>query len=243
MRINYYDLMSTTLDSTTNTVTGQLGDALNSEVVIDRAEVWQQVGFASRPSNVLESPEDAAQSLSIERADGEIIFASRDIRGQQIYGNLGEGDTCIYATGPDAKGQPRVYLDGATGGINLFTRKDNSEDGNGMGVFIDAESDTIRITNSAGNGIIIDQEGVKIFTSGTLIQAGLEETTIGGVGSVNIDGANVNIGSEAQNVTLNAKQKVSLGGAAAVLPVPHTISGGSGAPAVGIPSSKIFIAP
>jgi hypothetical protein len=162
---NIYDVLTSTKDETTGTLTYQLGDAINAEVVSDGAESWSHFGFASRPSEVEPSEEDAPQSISIARSDRDLVIAERDVRGQQIYGNLKAGETCLYAAGKDTTGQARILLK-QDGGINLYTKFGNAEGGDGIAILLNAQDDSITLTNSQGVGIRISNDGVQIIGKG-----------------------------------------------------------------------------
>lgn len=195
---NVYDIMSSSVDPTTNTLTCQLGNAITGDVYSDGGEFWGPAGLASLPSNYQKNAQDAPQSISITRSDREIVIAQRYIPGQSIYGtNFSPGDTCLYANGPDGKGQARVLLKGDTGAINLYTTKDNAPGGTGMGLFIAPKSDTIQLINSQGYGIIIDTDGVKIIAGSS---AGIQVLASGDIKSIatgqnQIDGGSILLGS------------------------------------------------
>jgi hypothetical protein len=160
--INIYDIMSSTRDAKTNTLTCQIGNAITGEVYSDNAQLWGPLGLASLPSNVAPNPQDAAQVITLARSvGGDLIIGTRDVRNQGTYGKqFGPGDTCLYANGPDGTGQPRILLKGDTGAINLFTKA--SPTATSMGIYMNPDTDQISILNSKGHGIIIDQTGVHI---------------------------------------------------------------------------------
>lgn len=167
---NIYDVLTTEQDPATGTLTAQLGDATNSEVLSENAEIWSHFGFASRPSNVEPNADNAPQVIAIARSDRDLVVAERDTRGQEIYGQLGPGETCLYAGGVLGTGQARVLLK-ADGAINLYTKAQNDVTKPGMGIFLNAMDDSVTIMNSKGLGIRIDNE------HGVMIK-GLNENTI-----------------------------------------------------------------
>ena len=162
---NIYDIMATDKDDVTNTITCQLGNAITADVVTEGAEMWFPPGIASRPSEVQENPDDAAQAIAISRSDQDVIIATRDVRSQQVYGQLKAGETCLYAPGTDTKGQARILLK-ADGSINLYTKEQNLEGLQGLGIFINAQQNSISILNSNGAGIIINDDGIQLVSKG-----------------------------------------------------------------------------
>lgn len=162
---NIYDIMATTKDDETGTLTCQLGNAITAQVVTEGAEFWFPPGFAARPSDVQTKPDDSAQAIAISRSDQDMVIATRDVRSQDIYGALKPGETCLYAPGSDTKGQARILLK-TDGGINLYTTQANAEGSQGMGIFINAMNNTISILNASGAGIIIGDDGIQIVSKG-----------------------------------------------------------------------------
>lgn len=184
-------VLGTAFDEVTKTITAQIG-AIHDEYVFSNHTDWyQHVGFASRPADAIRG-KTAAETVVI-KGDRDTVIASRDGRYQEMYGNLGPGETCLYATGADGKSQGRILLkDG--GIVNLYTRKD--KDAKGMVIQMDPATDTIAIVNSKGFGIVIDESGVRL-TSGsaglTLDSSGA--STLVGSGLTQIDGGGVLLGS------------------------------------------------
>ena len=188
--INIYDVMTSTKDDTTGSLTSQLGNVTASEVISDGAETWSHFGFASRPSEALPGSDDAPQVLAIARSDRDLVVAERDVRGQQIYGNLKAGETCLYAAGKDAKAQARILLK-ADGGINLYTKQGNTDSGLGIAMLINAADDSITLTNSKGIGIRISDDGVQIIGKGGL--AGITVSDKVDISSASVSVPNLNV--------------------------------------------------
>ena len=109
------DILKSVKSAATGLITAQTGDVVSSQVVSDNAEWWQHVGFCSRPA-VPTAGSKAAQCVSVRRSDNDAIIASRDARGTSIYGNLADGETCVYACSSAA----RVLLK-ADGSANVYT--------------------------------------------------------------------------------------------------------------------------
>lgn len=179
-----------------NTIIAQVGDA-TAGTSAEPAEMWQQVGFASRPSPVSGTGKniDACQAIVIPRTDYNVVIATRDTRYQDIYGSLKEGETALYATGKDGKSQGRVLLK-QDGSINLYSKKGNTSSGKGMGVFIDPMNDQISIINSKGFGIIINGDGIVLTSKGgslKLTESG--DVSLIGKGKCQIDGSGIMLGA------------------------------------------------
>lgn len=156
------DILTTTVNAATKKILCQLGSVTEETTSADNVEWWQHVGFASRPPKPV-AGKTAAQSITFSASDHDVCFASQDLRGLELYGSLGFGETCIYAPGEDGAAQARVLLK-KNGSISLYTRVGNTSDGAGMILQLDPENDAIRITNGAGYGLIIDADGVRIFS-------------------------------------------------------------------------------
>lgn len=190
------DVLKTTIDSVTKSVIAQLGDVVQEVTAGDRAEWWQHVGFLSRPSDP-EKSKQAAQAIAIRRRDRDVAIASRDLRGQELAGTLGPGETTVYAAGADGTSQGRMIIKD-DGSVNLYTRAGNTSSGQGMLIQLDAANDAIRLVNSQGYGIIIDTDGIRLTTGSS--GAGV---TIGSDGifkaiatdAAQIDGTSVTLGS------------------------------------------------
>lgn len=192
-----YDVLTTTVNAATKKILAQLGDVHKQTTDTDNAEWWQHVGFASRPPKP-EAGKTAAQVVALRAGDHDVCVASQDMRGLDLYGNLGHGETCVYAPGESGDGQARTLLK-SDGSISLYTRVGNAKTGKGMIVQIDAATDAIRLTNGAGYGIVIDADGVRIFAGAS---AGLTIGSSGkcsliGTGQCQIDGGSIVLGSVA----------------------------------------------
>jgi hypothetical protein len=192
------DILLTEVDATTKTISAQLGNATlppseDNKPAYEQCEFWQHIGFSSRPATVILPSANAPQALTLARDDYPIIYATRDTRGQEIRGNMGPGETCLYASGADGTGQARVLLK-SDSSINLYTQKD----GAGMAIQITPASDTISLVNSVGNGIIINADGVFLVVNGA--KAGLSIKADGSVsliatGQAQVDGSSIVLGS------------------------------------------------
>lgn len=102
------DVLGTT-QSENGVILAQTGDVVGEEAHSDGAEVWGPIGFASRPAKAKKG-ESACQAITLEQGSNDICIAFRDIRSATLYGALGEGETCVYAGGPDNTGRCKVTL-------------------------------------------------------------------------------------------------------------------------------------
>lgn len=189
------DVLRTTVEEATKRILAQTG-AVNGEgqTDSDNVEWWQHVGFASRPPKAVPGSE-ACKAFVVRQGTVDAAIASHDMRGLEMYGNLSDGETCVYAPGEDGQGQARILLK-KTGSINLYTRKGNTPDGAGMLVQIDAEAGAIRLVNDQGYGLIIDEDGVKLTagSAGLTLESGGNVKLVG-TGQTQVDGGGVCIGS------------------------------------------------
>jgi len=191
------DILTTTVNATTKKILAQLGSVTEETTDTDNAEWWQHVGFASRPPKP-QAKKQAAQALTFTSSDHDVIFASQDLRGLELYGSLAHGETCVYAAGEDGEAQARALFK-KNGSIALYTRVGNTSNGAGMIVQLDAENDAIRITNGAGHGIIIDGDGVRVFAngSGALTVGASGKCSLVATQQCQVDGSSIVLGSVA----------------------------------------------
>lgn len=188
------DVLNTVVDATTKTITAMLGDAVGEETSSANAEWWQHVGFASRPSKPTKG-QPSAQVVTLTASDEDAVIASRDVRGQVIYGALSHGETCIYASGEDGASQGRVLLK-TDGSINVYTRAGNTSGGAGMAIMVTPATNTISLVNGLGFGIIISEVGLKFTAGDSAISLNADGSIkITAKGQAQIDGATVVLGS------------------------------------------------
>lgn len=172
-----HDVLATRLNAKNGAIAAQLGDCVSQESVSDDAEWFQHVGFASRPSRA-EPGKSACQVLSTERTDRDVVYASRDLRGTTLYGALGEGETCLYANGPNGSGTSVLGLrdDGSTATISIATKQGNASGGSAIKIEV---SSTGNIVITAGSSTItVDQGGT--------VNIDAVNITLGGTGGTNI---------------------------------------------------------
>lgn len=190
------DLLGTTVDPTTGTVLAQTGDASNGQADTDNVELFGSYGTVFRPSTPSGNGK-ACQAFTLRRGDHDIAIGYRDERGQLLAGSLQPGERCDYAPGTDGANQTRVLFK-ADGSWVVYGTKGNAPGAGGMMVQVDPANDTIRILNSAGNGIIISPDGVLITTTGgasavELLASG--DCSMIGKGAVQVDGSSGCLGS------------------------------------------------
>ena len=119
------DILASTLDLKTGTLTAQFGDVTKGTADSDSAEMWFGApGLAARPALPTQGAA-SCQVLCLKRSDHDIGFAYRDLRASSIYGNLAPGEGCLYAT----SGQARLFVK-ADGSVRMMTTDDNTVTGN-----------------------------------------------------------------------------------------------------------------
>lgn len=215
-------VLRTTVSTKTKQILAQIGSVVGEGLAEqDNIVLWQWFGFAARPAKATKG-KDAAELFVVRSGADECAIAGRDVRDLEIYGNLAEGETCIYATGEDGEAQGRVLLK-KNGSITAYTRQGNTSSGAGMMFQLDAEAGAIRLVSPQGHGLIIDEDGVKMFTSAASIVVGAD----GKIKSVatqqnQMDGTSVVLGS------------VAIPGINSALTGPTGIAG--------VASTKVFIA-
>jgi len=101
------DVLGTTQDAGTGAVIAQTGDVVAEEPGSDGAEWWQHVGFASRPAKARKA-QDAAQAVTLNRGDRDIVVASRDLR--VTVPPLAEGEAVLFAVGADLTVKASIVL-------------------------------------------------------------------------------------------------------------------------------------
>jgi hypothetical protein len=124
------DILCTTFSSN-GVVTAQTGDSTTQTPDADSAEWWQHTGFASR-SAIPSVGNASCQALVLKRSDKDIIFATRDVRGTSILGNLADGETCVYAAASQAQ---TLYK--ADGSVTHMATDDNTATGNALMLRVD----------------------------------------------------------------------------------------------------------
>lgn len=210
-------VLGSTVNDSNNTISMTTGDAVTGETTGPKVQMWQNFGFASRPA-LAEPGIGSAQTINIVRANGDIAIAGRDLRDQAIYGNLGPGETCIYATGPVASmpGQARLSLK-ADGSVTMSTTGDSNISGvgantaGGPGVQLQISPDKLSFTAPWG-ALVFDKTGFHIRTNAG---AGFDLSNI--PTTLAVSGTTM-ARISASNITLNAPT-VCLG--------PDALSGGS----------------
>ena len=222
-------VLKTTVSTKTKSIVAQLGDVLTSTVESDAAEWWQHVGFVSRPPKPV-AGSSSCQAVGIRTRDHDIILATKDLRGQTLSGQIGDGETCMYSAGSDGNSQARVLLKG-DGSVNVFTRDGNTDSGQAVIIRVDADS---KIALQSKHGAIqIDSDGVTLTAGSASLKLGSDgRVTLGGQ-VVQVRGQMVLVaGAVATMVGENASYLPGVTGAAYGLAGPtNTIS------------SNVFISP
>lgn len=202
------DILATEKDDTTNTITAQLGVASSKEVESAGAEWWQQVGFASRPSNVSSGADPSAQALLLTKSDQDLILATRDTRAHRVYSELKAGETCLYATGQDGNGAPAIFLKDS-GSVTIYTTDTGKNDGSGVAFTVGPQSLSFvapwgTLEFSPAGFFVRHHTGASVELGGISgIPAPLDTLTSYAVlsaATVKLDGPAVNLGKSATGV-------------------------------------------
>jgi hypothetical protein len=223
-------MLGTNPDPTTGVATGtilaQTGNVTKGITDCDAAEMWQHVGFASRPSNPL-AGKAACQGIALVGTDRDFVICTRDTRTNQIYGNLAPGETCLFAAGADGNAQARLILK-ADGSITGYTTDDNTPTGKAIYLRIHPE-DGLTFVSPWGT-IAFDQVGFRAtHQSGFSLVAG----SIGGLPGP-FAALNSYLTMSAATITANGAQ-VYLGGG----PVYLVAAGGLGSNPLSAPGIPI----
>jgi hypothetical protein len=160
------DVLGTFIDAATNVVTAQTGDSTSEAADAKVDEWWQHVGFTSRSAPPTQGG-TSCQALKIKRGDHDFIFATRDTRGTKIYGNLKDGEVCVYAPVGAAR-----TLWKASGHVVHYTTTSNDDSGTALSIDLGPAG---LVISTPWGGLTIDQNGVTL-TAG---QAALTLTSTG----------------------------------------------------------------
>jgi hypothetical protein len=166
------------------------------------------------------------------------------MRAQDIYGHLGEGETCLYSVGSEGQGQARVSLKG-DGSVTLFTTEDNTK--TGAGTYLKLAPDGLTFHASFGT-IVFDKTGFHVLhESGvTFDLGGLADPTspnyaVLSACNVTVDSPVVMLGPSAAR----GGSGVYMGGVIAPIASPEEgtpvpVAAGLGV-SLGITSTKVFL--
>lgn len=221
------DILATTLDDKTKVVRVQLGNSVDGTVVSSGAEQWQPAGLVSRPAKATQGA-PSCQALALRTNDRDIIFATRDTRGTGIYGNLKDGETCVYA----AAGQCRTLYK-ANGTVVDLTTSDNTPGGQ---------------THSAALGpdgyhLVTKFGAISVDASGITLTSGSAALVLGADGKVKLLGSQVAV--QGNVVGIAGQLATCIGKLAAPTPgTPGPTSAVIGATGIaGVGSTSVFISP
>lgn len=203
------DILSTTRDEGTKTITAQIGDVVGEEVDADNAEIWQQPGLASRPSKA-EPKKAACQAVVIRETGHDVCIAMRDVRGQEIAGNLKEGETCVYSGGADNKAQARSLWK-ADGSISHVTFVGNDPSGATIGQFIQASGNIDTVAKDAC--LLLRPSAARLFTPNASVSLEGDDFKVYAAGKANLNASTIVLGGATAQPTLNASDLTALIGA------------------------------
>lgn len=189
------DILTTTIAEATKKITAQIGDVNGAgQAEGDNVEWVQHVGFASRPPKA-EPGKQAAKGFGIRHGSRNVLFGSQDVRGLEIYGALADGETAVYATGEDGKGQARALFK-KNGSVTLYTKQGNTEGGTGMMIQLDAAGGGFTLLDSYGNGIVSGPDGLTLTAKGAALTLGQNgDAKLVAKGKAQMDGSSVVLGS------------------------------------------------
>ena len=176
-------ILNTIVDKTTSTILAMTGDARAPQADTSEAEWWQHIGFLSRPSNPTVGNTDAqgicGEGLVMRRGDRDIVYASRDVRGQDMQGNMAPGETIVYAGGATGTAQGRVLLK-ADGSVALLTTDSNTA--TGKVVTLRMSPSELRFAAPWGS-LVFDASGLHIKTKSGPTRLDMGGITIAGLPS------------------------------------------------------------
>jgi phage gp45-like len=189
------DILKTTVSKLTKRIVAQLGSVEEETTDADNVEWWQHVGFASRPPKP-DPKKKAAQAVTIAGGDRDVVIASQDQRGLELYGNLADGETCVYAAGEDGNAQARILLK-KDGGLHIFTKEGNTTDGKGI-VFSVRSDGSVDLVTSKGVALMMGTDAsAKLFTpNGSFEINASGAVKIAASGKLSLSGASVAIGGD-----------------------------------------------
>jgi hypothetical protein len=178
--------------------------------------VYQSLGVTSRP---FPADDDGRAEGAVLRGAGGlgILFGGRDSRCSGIYGQLGDGDSCLHATGPDAIAQVQTKANRQVVG---FTK---DADGDGMIQLLDGDAGKVQISYAGAIIEINKAEGHVLIVS----PSGGASITLKD-DSVIISATNIYLGNP-----LTAVLQVAGGAAASITSVPPVL----------VPASNVFMSP
>lgn len=187
-------ILKTIRDEVTKSILAQTGDEDGEQTDTDNVEMWYPPGYLSRPAKP-EAGKQACQGIVIRQSGHDACIATRDIRGQELAGQLDDGETCVYAPGADGNGQARTIYK-KDGSIFHYTRVGNSTIGAGMAMILDAPNNAVSILNGAGYGIVVNSDGVTITSGNASLTLGSDGSVrLVGTGPTQVDGSNITLGS------------------------------------------------
>lgn len=233
------DILWTGLQGSYKILMAQIGDAASS-VPGELVEVWQHIGFASRPPKP-NADGKSSQGITLNTGHYPVCIATRDARYNERVGALGDGETCIYAAGENGEGQARVMLKGDSS-INLYTSA--AAGGTGMGVFVTPGSDSVLVNNASGMAVKVSADGVEIITPNGAVTVG-SNLQIVSKGKVSVSGTNIVLGGPAAQAVLTVQDLPAIfalitQALATITPGPTTTGGATAAAAISAGQASVI---
>lgn len=185
-------ILATTQASGGGQITCQTGYGPTGEVQDDRAPLWGQVGFDSRPADP--TPDGrAAECISLTNDDEPQVIATRDPRKPPPH--LAPGEVCVRAMGLDASAGG--YWTGS--GITMSVKYDNT----GYDISLKIIKD---------GSVIISSQNAEVALRPN------EVTVTAGSNTVTVDTTGIKLGGSSDFVALASKVDAELAKIAATLP-------------------------
>ena len=217
------DVVSSELDSSTNTIYYTLGDATRQYSDTYQAVSINPFGFASRAA-VVTPGQPSAQAFRFFTGNEHLVMGGYDKRTQFIYETLDNGEACLYAPGSAA----RIFaLNDGT--ISLRTNPGQTDTGapTGQLTSVDVKPD---------GSVLVDtgSSTVSVTTSSISLSIGAASITLNADGTIAISGTIVDVAG-------SILTRLGPGGQSLVPAVNSALIGPTGI--AGQPSATVLISP
>ncbi len=187
-------ILATTVADKSKLILAQIGDAALNFVETDAVEMWQHIGFVSRPS-IPTDGKNAAEAIILTDSQYDKCIATRDARGAELAGNLGPGETCVYAPGADGKSQGRILLKD-NGTVAIVTAKGNTKEGTTVIIQVEGDTGAISMANEFG-GLTINEDGITLMCGASGLKLGADGNVALMGTAIAINGSSVSLGANA----------------------------------------------
>lgn len=187
------DVLNTTFDPVTKSITAQLGDVVTEQRISDNAVWLQHVGFISRPPKP-DPKKTACQAVAVTTSSHDVCIASRDLRGHELAGSIGPGETCVYAPGALGTSQARMLLKDS-GAVAFITAEGNTLEGGSATISVDSDGNIV-LASSKG-AIVIKDSGITLISGNSALKLGSDGniTLIGNAAAINAGSVSIGAGA------------------------------------------------